>query len=356
MPVNPPYQIIDTIARLRASGGAAWGDAAKSIGQSVGGGIAQAGQNDRATKAAAGKAQADRYHDATMFADKNFDWSHVPPPQAGGAAPGGAPSGILQPAQPAMGGGSMGNLPVPPTAASGYQPAWTRPGAPGTTAPAPAPAASRAPGSVTMNDIYLAHGLKPVAGGDTIIGTSRQQDKEQAADTLQKTKNAGAAETAAGKEKSAADTAHSKYFTPVDDTLRAMAKHNGTPIGDDEKEVSKQTADAISKKFIADTNVAGRKDTAKTSADAKTGAAAITAAGRKQIAEINARLKSPDNQIKLQAMKDRDAYITKNPAAAKLMGLPDDLGKTPDAAPAPKPAAGGDGTDLDALMAKHGGQ
>ena len=55
-----------------------------------------------------------------------------------------------------------------------------------------------------------------------------------------------------------------------------------------------------------------------------------------------------------QAMKDRDAYIIKNPATSGLFGTPADIGKTPAKGAAPAPA-GGDASDLDALMVKHGG-
>ena len=60
MPVSPPYSIIDTIARLRAQGGAAWGQAAQNIGQDVGamgqnigGAVAKKSQMDKAATAGA---------------------------------------------------------------------------------------------------------------------------------------------------------------------------------------------------------------------------------------------------------------------------------------------------------------
>lgn len=320
MPVNPPYSIIDTIAKLRASGGAAWGDAAASVGKDLGAGAAKGMAGGAAVRAGNAKADAAKYHDATLFADKNFDWQHSP--QAGGA-PGGAPSSILQPANPA-----------------------TAPGG----APPPPPAAKRPAGSVTMNDIYLAHGLKPVAGGDNIIGTTKAANKADAADSLQDKKTASAEKIAGGKEESAADAAAAKDKDKFDathmDVDDKLGKLLGLPPGT-------YPTDFVKSKVGADQ----RKSTGETAGKAKTDSATIAADAKRDIAEISFRMKSPDHQIQLQAMKDRDAYIIKHPTSAALFGTPADIGKTPGKGgdkPAEKPS--GDLDDLDALMVKHGGQ
>ncbi len=334
MPVNPPYSIVDTIARLRAEGGAAWGKAAQSVGTSIGSGLEQRGRDQT-------KEQSGRYHDATMFADKNFDWQHSPPQDAASAAP----QSILRPA----GGGAP---PAPRLAAPGAPaPAWATPGAANSSPPPPPPAAPRrAPGSVTMNDIYLAHGLKPVAGGDNIIGTAKAAQKAEAAGALEDKKIAGAKDIATGKSEAAAKLEKDKEAAKSDATHMEvdakLAKLLGLPAGT-------YPTDFVKAKVGADQ----RKGTGETAAKAKTDVAEITANARRQIAEISFRLKSPDHQIQLQAMKDRDAYITKHPTEAALFGTPAEIGKVPstkEAAAAPKSAAGGD--DLDALMVKHGGQ
>lgn len=316
MPVSPPYSIIDSIARLRASGGAAWGGAAQSVGESLGTGVSKGMAGAKARDAGAAKADAAKYHDATLFADKNFDWQHSP---AGGGS-------ILQPANAAAAPGG---------------------------APPPAPAAKRPEGSVTMNDIYLAHGLKPVAGGDNIVGTTKAANKAEAAGALEDKKVAGAKDIASDKEKAAAAAAKDKDAAKFDATHmevdEKLSKLLDLPPGT-------YPTDFVKSKVGADQ----RKDTGKTAAKAKTDAATIAADAKRDIAEISFRLKSPDHQIQLQAMKDRDAYITKHPASSALFGTPKDLGKTKPTGDAPdkKPAAdaSGDDADLDALMVKHGGQ
>ena len=72
MPVSPPYSIIDTIARLRAEGGAAWGQAAQSVGQSIGQGAASAG-------ASVGQAMHERAHDAMLQLDSKYDVGKMDP-------------------------------------------------------------------------------------------------------------------------------------------------------------------------------------------------------------------------------------------------------------------------------------
>ncbi len=314
MPVSPPYSIIDTIARLRSQSLAPGIESAAS---SIGSGLAKGNERAAAAKAAAAKQDAAKYHDATMFADKNFDWAHSP--QAG--APGAPP-------------------PPPPP-----------PGPPGPPGGAPPPpgGGARPPGSVTMNDIYLAHGLKPVQGGDTIIGTAKAAQKAEAAGALEDKKIAGQKDIAAGKEKAAADAAKDKDAAKFDATHmevdEKMSKLLDLPPGT-------YPTDFVKTKI----SVSGRDRTSKTAATAKTDSAQIAADAKRDIAEISFRLKSPDHQIQLQAMKDRDAYITKHPTSSALFGTPKDLGKTkPTSDSAAKPAdAGGD--DLDALMVKHGGQ
>lgn len=285
MPVNPPYSIIDTIARLRAGTGAAWGNAAAGVGASIGKG--EENRSDRMVEAKkqSAKEAADKYHDATLFADKNFDWQHVPPAQ---------PSSILQPA----GGGAP---PAPATAAPGYQPAWMKPGGANATPPAPRPA-----GSVTMNDIYLAHGLKPIVGGDQIMGTSKAQQKADAAQTLQGMKGA--------------------QTSDIQDKKDAASTENAKTAADAKTAAAKTAADARVKaaKIAADQ----RQKTAETNADAKMKAAGISAEGRKAVAKINTGLQSQDHKMQLQAMKDRDAYIMKNPASSKFFGVPAEIGTT----------------------------
>ena len=79
MPVNPPYSIIDTIARLRASQGAAVGNGLANAGGAIGQGVSENAQGQKRDQAAA-------YHDATLSADHNFDWKHIPPPTPGAPA------------------------------------------------------------------------------------------------------------------------------------------------------------------------------------------------------------------------------------------------------------------------------
>ena len=313
MPVSPPYSIIDTIAKLRASGGAAWGQAAQNVGQDIGTGLQKGMAGGAAMRGAAAKQDAAKYHDATLFADKNFDWQHSP---AGGGS-------ILQPANAAAAPGG---------------------------APPPPPAAKRPEGSVTMNDIYLAHGLKPVAGGDNIVGTTKAANKAEAAGGLQDKKDKTAADIAKDKEKATADAVAAKDKDKFDATHMVvdakMAKLLDLPEGT-------YPTDFVKTKI----SVSGRDRTSKTAATAKTDAAQIAADAKRDIAEITFRMKSPDHQIQLQAMKDRDAYITKHPTSAALFGTPKDLGKTKPTSDSATPApAAADGSDIDSLLVKHGGQ
>lgn len=294
MTASPPYSIIDTIARLRASGGTAWGDAAASVGKSLGTGVEKGAEKAAESKRADATTQAAKYHDATMFADKNFDWQHSP--QAGGA-PGGAPSGILQPANVAA---APGGAPPPP----------------------PPGAVPRQPGSVTMNDLYLAHGLKPVANGDQLIGMPKAQQKSEAAQVIEAMKTGSAEKIAQGKEKSTADIEKDKADAKSDATHMEIDEKLGKLLG--------LPPGTYPTDFVkAQVGATQRKSTGETAAKAKTDAASTAAEAKKSIADINARLKSPEHAIQLQAMKDRDAYITKNPTSSKLFGVPADIGKVP---------------------------
>ncbi len=125
MPVNPPYGIIDTIARLREQGGQAWGQAAQSVGQSVGNAAAGIGQ-----------AVAQKYHDATMAWDKNFEeHQHIQPTGPGQAAP-------------------------------------------DTT------------GMSNLAHFYQSRGLKPPKGSENVWGKPKTQEKSEAAQIIQAMKDA----------------------------------------------------------------------------------------------------------------------------------------------------------------------
>lgn len=202
MPVTPPYSIIDTIARLRAQGGEAWGNAFQNVGQSVGGGLQQMGQNARAKTAAATlrtqqltdqdrKDVADRYHDVMTAWDRDHSGHMV----TGGAQPGagpvpatpGAPSGILQ-AAPA-GSGNMST--VPPLVGQTSQPPAALPA--GGTPPQPGPSTE---GLNNMAEFFKAHGVIPPKGSEKIWAKPNIDTKSEAAETVASTKAAGVKDAA----------------------------------------------------------------------------------------------------------------------------------------------------------------
>ena len=285
MPVTPPYGIIDSIARLRASGGAAWGDAAKSIGQTVGQTATDLGKFSAAkTQAATARSQQltdeekrasdEQQHTILSPIFQNNDIVHSSDPSAKGL-------------------------------------------------PTMADAVGAAGGRVMPQMKDLA--LKPKLVEKSQLQIATAQAREDALNKI-----------------------------PHDKISRALFEQAGIKTDPNSPTYSKQELDAAMKKLVTEKTVAGREKTADTAAKGKTDAATIAANAKKSVADINARLKSPDHAIQLQAMKDRDAYIIKNPATSGLFGTPADIGKTPAKGAAPAPA-GGDASDLDALMVKHGG-
>lgn len=200
MAVTPPYSIIDSIARLREQDGAAWGNAAASVGQSIGNGVAQAGQNSREKTAAATLRQnqlsdqdrkdvADRYHDVMTAWDKAHS-GHMVVNNGGTPATGARPmtpgtpppgAGILQPAST-----------VPPLTGQSSQPPAPMPlaGAP----PQPAPSTE---GLNNMAEFFKAHGVVPPNGSEKIWAKPNIDTKTEGAETVASTKAAGQKDAAA---------------------------------------------------------------------------------------------------------------------------------------------------------------
>ncbi len=133
MPANPPYSIIDTIARLRASGGEAWGNAAAGVGKSIGSGIEKLGEQTA-------KARQDFF----LNAQKTGVIRHAPPTLPATPGPGATPGGGVPP-------GAPGAAPAAPTILGGPQgrPAG-QPGAPVATAGGPLPPQE---GELTLADL-----------------------------------------------------------------------------------------------------------------------------------------------------------------------------------------------------------
>lgn len=285
MSVTPPYQLIDTLSRMREQSGAAWGNAAQNVGRSVGAGIQSGIESSDAEKMAAQKSADAQQHSILQPIFSNNDILHSNDPAAKG-------------------------LP-------------------------------------TMHDAVSAAGGRTTPGMQTLALRPKQQEKADSAKTLEDTKIAAEKEKAAAKVKADADAAKEKEGAKFDATHMEVDDKLGKLLG-----LPKGTYPTDFVK--AQVGAEQRKGTGKDAADAKRDVADINAAAKKAIAEISFRMKSPDHQIQLQAMKDRDAYIIKHPTSSALFGTPADIGKTPaKGASAEKPAAGGL-DDLDALMVKHG--
>ena len=159
--VSPPYSIINEIARLRESGGAAWGQAAQSVGQSVG----QAGEKIGDTMA---KQKAQKYHDAMLDADKNYtDHKYIAPVASSDLPARTAPGPMNAKGEFTPGGTPSGPMNIA-TQQVGEKPK---------------------PGDIKLNDHLAKYGLPPTKEGENIWMTPKQQEKEEAAKTIADLKN-----------------------------------------------------------------------------------------------------------------------------------------------------------------------
>lgn len=189
MPVEPPYQIIDTIARLRAQGNDAWGKAASSVGQNLGSSLQRGGEDERSSKAKA-------YHDATLAWDQNYEGHQFIPPKPATPGPGtaGGPLRSEQPSpmqsilQPAPNAPAMSSQ---PPAMNSYQPTEGAPATPG----------SQSEGMMSLADFYKSRGLQPPRGSENIWGKPKTQVKSESAANVADIRAAGEKERADAKAK-----------------------------------------------------------------------------------------------------------------------------------------------------------
>jgi hypothetical protein len=161
------------------------------------------------------KAQAQKYHDATLAWDQNYEEHQYIPPKPATPGPGtaGGPLRSEQPSpmqsilQPAPNAPAMSSQ---PPAMNSYQPTEGAPATPG----------SQGEGMMSLADFYKSRGLQPPRGSENIWGKPKTQAKSESAQTIAALKEAGAlartkdtndtkadvAETAAAAKKDVAKT------------------------------------------------------------------------------------------------------------------------------------------------------
>jgi hypothetical protein len=248
-----------------------------------------------------GQNQAQKYHDAMLSWDQNYDTSHTmnQQPTGGSSQPNAAipsPTNGIQPPATGLPLGASG-APAPANMPPAQVPSSS-------ATPAPTQQLSSDQGSrISLADWLKAHNLKPFKNSENIFGTPKAQERAQTNITIAGMKEAGAKDSAQAK----VDAEFKKTHTEVKGDL---AKKLGIPEG------------TYPNSFItAQVGAQSRKETSKTTAYAKLQAQAEALKNKLEIAKAN-----NDSKSAIATQKEISDFTKTNPKFTAVFGVPSTVG------------------------------